>query len=44
MFRSDEYKNLQLLHKHCHDAKTTKDGLVGGGNCQPPKSPKSRMR
>ncbi|WP_335087774.1 group II intron reverse transcriptase/maturase [Nostoc sp.] len=26
----DEYKNLQILHKHCHDLKTTKDGLVGG--------------
>ena len=22
----DEYKNLQLLHRHCHDSKTTKDG------------------
>ncbi|HBB32080.1 MAG TPA: group II intron reverse transcriptase/maturase [Cyanobacteria bacterium UBA9273] len=26
----DEYSNLQLLHKHCHDAKTAEDGLVGG--------------
>ncbi len=26
----DEYKNLQVLHKHCHDTKTTKDSLVGG--------------
>lgn len=26
----DEYKNLQILHKHCHDIKTTKDGSVGG--------------
>jgi RNA-directed DNA polymerase len=26
----DEYKNLQLLHRHCHDIKTAKDGLVGG--------------
>ncbi len=22
----DIYKNLQLLHKHCHDVKTAKDG------------------
>ncbi len=27
----DEYNNLQLLHKHCHDAKTAEDGSVGGG-------------
>jgi RNA-directed DNA polymerase len=26
----DEYKNLQVLHKHCHDTKTAKDGLDGG--------------
>jgi RNA-directed DNA polymerase len=26
----DEYKNLQVLHKHCHDIKTAKDGSVGG--------------
>ena len=24
----DEYKNLQLLHKHCHDTKTEKDGSL----------------
>ena len=24
----DEYKNLQLLHKHCHDTKTEKDGSI----------------
>jgi len=24
----DEYKNLQLLHRHCHDVKTTKDGSL----------------
>jgi RNA-directed DNA polymerase len=24
----DEYKNLQILHRHCHDAKTAKDGLA----------------
>ena len=22
----DEYKNLQILHRHCHDVKTAKDG------------------
>ncbi|CUR34491.1 hypothetical protein PL9214640498 [Planktothrix tepida PCC 9214] len=22
----DEYKNLQLLHRHCHDIKTATDG------------------
>ena len=26
----DEYKNLQILHRHCHDTKTAKDILVGG--------------
>ncbi len=26
----DEYKNFQLLHKHCHDRKTAEDGSVGG--------------
>jgi RNA-directed DNA polymerase len=26
----DEYKNLQILHRHCHDTKTTEDGSVGG--------------
>ncbi len=25
----DEYKNLQILHRHCHDRKTTEDGSVG---------------
>ena len=24
----DEYKNLQILHRHCHDVKTTEDGSV----------------
>ncbi|WP_375468071.1 group II intron reverse transcriptase/maturase [uncultured Nostoc sp.] len=24
----DEYKNLQILHKHCHDEKTIEDGSV----------------
>ncbi|WP_339381186.1 HNH endonuclease [Brasilonema sp. UFV-L1] len=26
---SDEYKNLQLLHRHCHDNKTANDGSLG---------------
>ncbi|MEH2408476.1 HNH endonuclease [Nostoc sp.] len=26
----DEYKNLQILHRHCHDNKTAEDGSVGG--------------
>src|SRR4028119_2499260 len=25
----DEYKNLQLLHRHCHDIKTANDGSSG---------------
>lgn len=25
----DEYKNWQLLHRHCHDTKTAKDGSSG---------------
>ena len=25
----DQYNNLQILHKHCHDRKTTGDGSVG---------------
>jgi RNA-directed DNA polymerase len=25
----DIYKNLQLLHRHCHDVKTTEDGSYG---------------
>jgi RNA-directed DNA polymerase len=24
----DEYKNLQIMHRHCHDVKTTEDGSV----------------
>ena len=24
----DDYKNLQILHRHCHDVKTTEDGSV----------------
>ncbi|WP_462162365.1 HNH endonuclease, partial [Microcystis aeruginosa] len=24
----DEYKNLQLLHRHCHDEKSTSDGSL----------------
>ena len=26
----DDYKNLQLLHRHCHDTKTANDGLAVG--------------
>ncbi len=26
----DEYKNLQILHRHCHDTKTADDGSVIG--------------
>ncbi|MEH2288270.1 HNH endonuclease [Nostoc sp.] len=36
----DEYKNLQLLHRHCHDTKTAKDGSPGtkyGYNSAEPK-------
>ena len=25
----DQYNNLQILHKHCHDRKTAEDGSVG---------------
>ncbi|MEH2278385.1 MAG: HNH endonuclease [Nostoc sp.] len=25
LYSKDEYKNLQLLHRHCHDEKTTFD-------------------
>lgn len=32
----DEYKNLQLLHKHCHDMKTAEDGSVGSSNVNYP--------
>jgi RNA-directed DNA polymerase len=26
----DEHKNLQLLHRHCHDKKTANDGSLTG--------------
>jgi RNA-directed DNA polymerase len=26
----DKYQNFQLLHRHCHDVKTTEDGSIGG--------------
>jgi RNA-directed DNA polymerase len=38
----DEYINWQLLHRHCHDTKTTKDGSSGnksGCNRAKPKPP-----
>jgi RNA-directed DNA polymerase len=37
-----EYKNLQLLHRHCHDIKTASDGSLGnksGCNSTKPKPP-----
>lgn len=37
-----EYKNLQLLHRHCHDNKTASDGSLGnksGCNSTKPKPP-----
>lgn len=37
-----EYKNLQLLHRHCHDKKTANDGSLGnksGCNSIKPKPP-----
>jgi RNA-directed DNA polymerase len=36
----DEYRNLQLLHRHCHDTKTANDGSFGtksGCNSAEPK-------
>jgi len=42
----DIYKNLQLLHKHCHDVKTANDGSVGiksdKNNVKPKSSKKTR--
>ncbi len=38
--RKDDYKNLQLLHRHCHDTKTANDGSSGaksGCNSAEPK-------
>ena len=38
----DEYKNWQLLHRHCHDTKTAIDGSSGnqsGCNSVKPKPP-----
>lgn len=32
----EEYKNLQILHKHCHDVKTAKDGSAGGTHDKAP--------
>ncbi|WP_333218043.1 MULTISPECIES: group II intron reverse transcriptase/maturase [unclassified Microcoleus] len=31
----DEYKNLQLLHKHCHDTKTENDGSLSRTSVTP---------
>ena len=38
------YNNLQLLHNHCHDTKTTEDGSVGKCARQSADSLRSRMR
>lgn len=38
----DEYKNWQLLHRHCHDTKTANDSSYGtksGCNSAEPKPP-----
>jgi len=43
----DEYKNLQLLHRHCHDTKTANDGSSGNqSDCKSvePKPTKRVMR
>ncbi len=43
----NEYKNLQLLHRHCHDEKTASDGSPGnksGCNSAKPKPVKSGNR
>jgi len=43
----NDYKNLQLLHRHCHDKKTTFDGSLGnksGCNSAKPKPVKSGNR
>ncbi|MFS0517729.1 group II intron reverse transcriptase [Nostoc sp. UIC 10607] len=45
--RKDEYKNLQLLHRHCHDTKTANDGNLGtksGCNSAEPKPTKKLER
>jgi RNA-directed DNA polymerase len=43
----NEYRNIQLLHRHCHDKKTTKDGSLGnkyGYNRAKPMTDKSGNR
>jgi RNA-directed DNA polymerase len=43
----NEYKNLQLLHRHCHDEKTALDGSLGnksGCNSAKPKPIKRVIR
>ncbi|MEH2293705.1 group II intron reverse transcriptase/maturase [Nostoc sp.] len=43
----NEYKNLQLLHRHCHDQKTASDGSLGtksGCNSAKPNPAKSGNR
>jgi RNA-directed DNA polymerase len=39
----DKYDNWQLLHRHCHDTKTTRDGSLGNKsdcNSVEPKPPR----
>ncbi|MBW4574176.1 MAG: group II intron reverse transcriptase/maturase [Aphanothece sp. CMT-3BRIN-NPC111] len=43
----NDYKNIQLLHRHCHDKKTANDGSLGnksGCNSAKPKPAKSGKR
>ena len=43
----DFYDNLDLLHRHCHDTKTTIDGSLGnksGCNSAKPKPPKKLVK
>jgi RNA-directed DNA polymerase len=43
----NEFNNIQLIHRHCHDEKTTKDGSLGnksGCNSAKPKPVKSGNR
>jgi hypothetical protein len=42
---SDEHKNLQLLHRHCHDHKTANDGSLGNqSDCNSVKSLRSNSK
>lgn len=43
----DEYKNLQILHRHCHDTKTATDGSHGTksdcNSVKPKSAPKKKV-